>query len=88
MSWSDQKVVGVERFELPTSCSQSRRATRLRYTPSKLNNRYLSKVGAHITGAEPVRQHAFGVFAHRLATEPKHETMLRLYFRTTDKTKT
>ena len=27
------KVVGVERFELPTSCSQSRRATRLRYTP-------------------------------------------------------
>ncbi len=27
------KLVGVERFELPTSCSQSRRATRLRYTP-------------------------------------------------------
>ena len=27
-------MVGVERFELPTSCSQSRRATRLRYTPS------------------------------------------------------
>ncbi len=27
------RVVGVERFELPTSCSQSRRATRLRYTP-------------------------------------------------------
>ena len=26
-------VVGVKRFELPTSCSQSRRATRLRYTP-------------------------------------------------------
>ena len=26
-------LVGVERFELPTSCSQSRRATRLRYTP-------------------------------------------------------
>ena len=33
---SNQKeVVGVERFELPTSCSQSRRATRLRYTPKK-----------------------------------------------------
>ena len=29
-------MVGVERFELPTSCSQSRRATRLRYTPIKL----------------------------------------------------
>ena len=28
------KMVGVERFELPTSCSQSRRATGLRYTPS------------------------------------------------------
>ncbi len=28
-----QNMVGVERFELPTSCSQSRRATRLRYTP-------------------------------------------------------
>ena len=27
------EVVGVERFELPTSCSQSRRATGLRYTP-------------------------------------------------------
>ena len=28
-----KKLVGVERFELPTSCSQSKRATRLRYTP-------------------------------------------------------
>jgi hypothetical protein len=26
-------LVGVERFELPTSCSQSKRATGLRYTP-------------------------------------------------------
>ncbi len=29
-----KKMVGVERFELPTSCTQSRRATRLRYTPT------------------------------------------------------
>ena len=29
-----QILVGVERFELPTFCSQSRRATRLRYTPN------------------------------------------------------
>ena len=29
------KLVGVKRFELPTSCSQSRRATRLRYTPGR-----------------------------------------------------
>ncbi len=27
------ELVGVERFELPTSWSQTRRATRLRYTP-------------------------------------------------------
>src|SRR5205814_10413027 len=32
-------VVGVERFELPTSCSQSKRATRLRYTPKNMNYR-------------------------------------------------
>ena len=30
-----KNLVGVERFELPTSCSQSRRATRLRYTPKR-----------------------------------------------------
>lgn len=29
-----EKVVGVERFELPTFCTQNRRATRLRYTPT------------------------------------------------------
>src|SRR5687768_1412370 len=28
-------MVGVERFELPTSWSQTRRATRLRYTPER-----------------------------------------------------
>jgi hypothetical protein len=27
------RMVGVGRFELPTFCSRSRRATRLRYTP-------------------------------------------------------
>ena len=32
--------IGVERFELPTSCSQSRRATRLRYTPNFLPRWY------------------------------------------------
>ena len=31
---SGTKVVGEEGFEPPTSCSQSRRATRLRYTPN------------------------------------------------------
>ena len=30
-----KNLVGVERFELPTSWSQTRRATRLRYTPKK-----------------------------------------------------
>ena len=28
-------MVGVERFELPTSWSQTRRATRLRYNPER-----------------------------------------------------
>jgi hypothetical protein len=32
---SDDRLVGVERFELPTSCSQSKRATGLRYTPNR-----------------------------------------------------
>lgn|GEM_PF-3577707 len=73
-----QKVVGVERFELPTSCSQSRRATRLRYTPSELNNIFLSKVGANLTDANPVRQHAFHHLARRLAEDGNHETMLCL----------
>ena len=30
-------LVGVEGFEPPTFCSQSRRATRLRYTPIRLH---------------------------------------------------
>ncbi len=29
-----RKVVGIEGFEPPTFCSQSRRATRLRYIPT------------------------------------------------------
>ena len=39
-----RKVVGVERFELPTSCSQSRRATRLRYTPIILSVEKVTRV--------------------------------------------
>ena len=37
------KMVGVERFELPTLWSQTRCATRLRYTPTKLNQRKKSR---------------------------------------------
>ena len=49
-----KQVVGVKRFELPTSCSQSRRATGLRYTPresriirklSTLANFFVKKIG-------------------------------------------
>jgi hypothetical protein len=45
------KMVGVERFELPTSCSQSRRATRLRYTPifKRLFEACSPKSGRHHT---------------------------------------
>ena len=38
LSYGQLVLVGVERFELPTSCSQSKRATRLRYTPSRRQN--------------------------------------------------
>ena len=34
-SQAQGKVVGVEGFEPPTFCSQSRRATGLRYTPNQ-----------------------------------------------------
>ena len=36
-----KKMVGVERFELPTHCSQSSCATRLRYTPKPVNSTML-----------------------------------------------
>ena len=52
------KVVGVEGFEPPTSCSQSRRATRLRYTPLEraLNGNFKNgKELAHIFVAILVR---------------------------------
>ena len=32
-----KKVVGERRFELPTSWSRTKRATRLRYSPDKKN---------------------------------------------------
>src|SRR5690242_305182 len=50
-------MVGVERFELPTSCSQSRRATRLRYTP-----RNPTKTGAMIL---PFLLAAGGLFCYK-----------------------
>ena len=40
-TWSEiqeGKLVGVEGFELSTSCSQSRRATGLRYTPNGVHS--------------------------------------------------
>ena len=36
-------LVGVKGFEPPTSCSQSRRATRLRYTPPQVRNRIMQE---------------------------------------------
>jgi hypothetical protein len=38
------KLVGVERFELPTHCSQSSCATRLRYTPTRFYNRAMLRI--------------------------------------------
>ncbi len=45
-----EKVVGVEGFEPPTFCSQSRRATGLRYTP-KLEMLCVSSGAHHIDEA-------------------------------------
>jgi hypothetical protein len=38
MSYGRLNLVGVEGFEPPTSCSQSKRATSLRYTPYSLDH--------------------------------------------------
>ena len=38
-----EQMVGVEGFEPPTSCSQSRRATRLRYTPFSPSPRHAGR---------------------------------------------
>jgi hypothetical protein len=62
--YSRLKLVGVERFELPTSCSQSRRATRLRYTPNILQKRLLAK-RRHDTHATRFRQY-FTAFAFNI----------------------
>jgi hypothetical protein len=35
---NQELVVGAPRFELGTSCAQGRRATRLRYAPTRSNN--------------------------------------------------
>ena len=55
LSYSHHKVVGEEGFEPPTSCSQSRRATRLRYTPT-------SRVSNHTRGASLQGLHSAGQF--------------------------
>jgi hypothetical protein len=55
-----RKVVGVEGFEPPTFCSQSRRATGLRYTP-KLDSLCVSS-GAHDIDETKVRQRKVSIF--------------------------
>ncbi len=59
---SRRRVVGVEGFEPPTFCSQSRRATRLRYTPP-FNERRHSR-GAHNTHGTGLRQREIGLEFH------------------------
>ena len=48
----DDVLVGEEGFEPPTSCSQSRRATRLRYTP---RHRFLTACGFSKAGHNTLR---------------------------------
>ena len=58
--WSERskrkvKMVGVERFELPTSCTQSRRATRLRYTPKCILQKLTSRFAINKALTNPIR---------------------------------
>lgn len=48
-----RKLVGVERFELPTSWSQTRRATKLRYTPVERRNMRLALRASHLWSDYP-----------------------------------
>src|SRR5262245_35924061 len=68
------KVVGVEGFEPPTPCSQSRCATRLRYTPPLLARRCAGRAserGRDTTNAVRFRQsgQAFAGIGHRQKTK-------------------
>ncbi len=56
------KLVGVEGFEPPTTCSQSKCATRLRYTPSGL-----SKARANYTLPRPEPRNAPAIAGNRYA---------------------
>ncbi len=51
-----RNLVGVEGFEPPTSCSQSRRATRLRYTPKKHSSTPATRKGGNDTRRGHLRQ--------------------------------
>ena len=45
------KMVGAERFELPTSCSRSKRATKLRYAPIRVEETHtLPERGGGVNG--------------------------------------
>ncbi len=46
------RLVGVRGFEPPTSCSQSKRATRLRYTPRKADSTGVA-TGGQFSGFPP-----------------------------------
>src|SRR5690606_36280444 len=59
--WS--RMVGVEGFEPPTSCSQSRRATRLRYTPADDGQSIQAQAGHRPGGPAIVRSVPTGVNA-------------------------
>lgn len=51
------QVVGARRFELPTSCSRSRRATKLRYAPTACGGVYPPPAGARtIFRGDPTAQ--------------------------------
>ena len=55
------KLVGVEGFEPPTFCSQSRRATRLRYTPIKNQESYRKRISLSTNLFANNRKNSFSI---------------------------
>ena len=78
-SIGQQNLVGVERFELPTSWSQTRRATRLRYTP--LCNFFSSArpdaTGCRTSRHEPKARNIPPAFPHGQRAAPPFRNCLR-----------
>ena len=66
--WYSIKMVGLVRFELTTSCTPCKRATRLRYSPNKEGQK---------VACSPRKQVVFLLFAQTVEKSPKRTAELR-----------